>query len=71
MEEKMFGQQYQREEKKQSCCQFCETRDKNLTEFYMIRIRGDEDGAPNRKNRKKSTELQILQPMWENQQTRK
>ena len=41
MEEKKLDQDYQREEKKQCCCRYCETRDKDMTEFYMIRIRGD------------------------------
>ncbi len=41
MEEKKLDQDYQREEKKQSPGRFCETRDKDMTEFYMIRMAGD------------------------------
>jgi hypothetical protein len=41
MEEKMSDQDYQRGEKKQNCCRFCETRDKDMTEFYMVHIKGE------------------------------
>ena len=41
MEEKKLDQDYQREEKKQCSCRFCETRDKDMTEFYIIRVGGD------------------------------
>jgi hypothetical protein len=41
MEEKMLAKDYQRGEKKQCCCRFREMRDKDMTEFYMIRIRGE------------------------------
>jgi hypothetical protein len=71
MEEKMSDQDYQRGEKKQNCCRFYETRDKDMTEFYIIRVGGDKNVAPNRKNRQKPTGLQILQPMRKNQQERK
>ena len=41
MEEKKLDQDYQKEDKEQYGCRYCETRDKDMTEFYMIRIRGD------------------------------
>jgi hypothetical protein len=41
MEEKKLEKDYQKEEKEQCCCRYCETRDKDMTEFYIIRIRGN------------------------------
>ena len=41
MEEKKLGQNYQREEKEQCSCRYCETRDKDMKEFYMIRIKDE------------------------------
>jgi len=41
MEEKKQDQDYRKEDKKQCYCRFCETRDKDMTEFYMIRVGKD------------------------------
>jgi hypothetical protein len=41
MEEKILDQDYQRVEEKQCNYRICQPRDKDMTDFYIIRIKGE------------------------------